>query len=216
MAKEERLLSSSFKKSLLALQKDILFGPPMFWPDPIGGHPGFEEVFHNARAPFTFSVARRGDETSSVAEWRYHKLLELLRETKDAELRWLLLARWLKQEKICEPEEFLSTLILDRLTRRYFTSRRISASDLSYWALVTGWKPYFARLQSDLQKARREGRDPQPALEEMGYDSAAIKYTVAKKTMVSAIMHWISERRHLRLETLRNAYSRVRKGNRKR
>ncbi len=216
MAKEERLLSSNYKKNLLALYKHILFGPPVFWPDPIAGYPPFEEAYNKSSAPFTFSVARRGNETSSVAEWKYQKLLELLREQKDAELRWLLLARWLKQEIICEPEKFLPKPILDRLIRRFLSSSRISAADLSYWVVITGWKTYFGRLQADLQKVQREQRDPQPALEEMGYDAAAVRFAITKKTIASAIMHWIAERRHLPVETLQNAYSRMRGDSRRR
>jgi hypothetical protein len=216
MARENWLLSPSHKENVLALYKRILFGQPLFWPDPIAGYSLFEEVFDPLRDPYTFSVARREDETSSVGEGRYLKLLELLRGEKDAELRWLLLARWLKQESICEPEKFLPKPILDRIVRRYFKAKEVSVSDLFYWALITGWKIYFARLLSDLQRVQSEQGDPQAALVSMGYDATAIRSVIVRKSIASAIMHWISERRHLQVETLQNAYSKTRGDNRKR
>jgi len=209
LAKEKGLLSTAYQGNVFALCQRLLFGTPLFWPDPVGGWPRFERKLGKSNMPLTFSVARRGDETVSDTEWRYHKILELLREEKEKDLRWLFLARWLKQEGVCQPEKFLPEEVLKRLVRRYRKSKKMSTSDLSYWAVITGWKPYFVRLQSDLQKLPVGGTDPQTTLEKMGYHPKAIKFAMTKKSTVSAIMYRISEQRHIQLQTLRNAYSRV-------
>jgi hypothetical protein len=219
MAKEEQLLgpgSKNYEKKLLSWLKDLLFGRPVFWPYPIGGFQPFEQAVGKSAAPFYFSVAQTEGDTSSANEWRYSKLLELLRAEKDVEMQWLLLARWLKQEKVCKPEQFLPKSILSSLTKRFSKSQKISATDFSYWAVIKGWKPYFVRLQSDMQKARSERGEPESALREMGYDEAAIKNAITKRTTVSAIMNWIADRKHLELHTLRNAYSRTAGRKRKR
>jgi hypothetical protein len=206
--------SSNYKKNLRELYCRRLFRTPLFWPDPIAGFPLFENTFHKSRAPFDFSVARRGDEVVSVADWKYHKLLELLHKEKDTELRWLLLARWLKQEKICEPEGFLPKPIFDRLNLLYFRSLAISVADFSYLVVITGWNPYFIRLESDLQKLRSEHGDLQAGLEQLGYDASAVKFAVKKRTTASRIMHWLAARRHVPVEKLQNAYSRAKKDTR--
>ena len=216
MAREDRLFSTNFKKKLVELWKDLLITRPLFWPDPIGGFQPFEEAFNPSRNKFTYSVARRGNETSSAAEWRYLKLLELLRRENDVEMRWLLLARWLQQEGICEPEKFLPRPVLASLVRRFFRSLRISAADTSYWAVITRWTPYFARLKSDLHRLRSEQEDPQTALIKMGYDGAAVGFAIKKGSVPSAIMHWVAKRRNMQVEKLQNAYSRTRKKSRKR
>src|SRR5579864_2021288 len=137
MAREQRILGSNYKKNVHSVHQNSLFGVPLFWPDPIGGYGPFERQFSRSQMPFTFSVAQYSYDESSTPEWRYSKLLELLRAEKDLDLCWLILARWMKQEKVREPEDFLPKPILDRLLRRYMQSIRASASDLSHWAAVT-------------------------------------------------------------------------------
>lgn len=210
MAREERILSSKYKNNVQMLFRHSLFSTPLFWPDPIGGWEPFEKEFSKWRWPFTFSLAQKPEDNASTAEWRYQKLRELLRAEKDKELCWLIVARWMKQEKVREPEEFVPKQMLDRLLRRYMKSKRISPSDLAYWAAVIAWKPYFVRLQSDLRNVSEE---QQAALEKMGYDPGAIKCATSRRSLESAIIAWISERRHMQSRTFWNAYSRT---NRKR
>jgi hypothetical protein len=211
MARERRLLDSSYanvKEKWLAYYKDVLFTSPVFWPYTIGGFQPFEKTFHPSHNRFTYSVARSGGEKSSIGKWRYFKLLRLLRREKDAEMRLLLLARWLKQEGVCEPEKFLPKPIIDRLVQRFFRSRRISPTALSYWAVITGWKAYFVRLQAAVRNVRSEDQDRESVLQKQGFTLETINYAIAhKNSVLSAVMHWIGERRHIELATLRNAYS---------
>ena len=216
MAKEDRLLGAQRKKDLLDGYKKILFASHLFWEEPVGGDPIFERNFGRARFPFDFCVARRKDEKCSEPEWRYLKLLELLHEEKDRELRWLLIARWLKHENVCEPDLFLPKTILERLALRYLRSWQFSISDMANFAVVRGWQPYFLRLRSDLQQLRRKGESLQEALEKIGYEPAAIKFAITKKKLESVILSWIAGRRNLELHTLRNAYSRTAGRKRKR
>jgi len=80
--------------------------------------------------------------------WRgnkYRDLLELLAKSKGIEARWILLARWLRQEGICEPGEFLpKEMDLKSLTRKLWRGTR--RQDFFYVKLVEIWRPYFSRL----------------------------------------------------------------------
>jgi uncharacterized protein (UPF0335 family) len=212
MARENRLLNASHKKELHEAYKRLLFGTPLFWADRVGRDLPFDKAIGKSSAPFDFSVTRRKGEKSTSPEWRYNQLLKLLREEDDTELRWLLLGRWLKQEKICDPEEFLPKQILEGLIRRYYRAKKFSAADLTYWAAITQWKPYFERLESDLQEVRQKQGDVQAALKRMGYDAGAVNSTIEKRTTASRIMHWFAARRHVQIEKLQNAYSRMKRG----
>ncbi len=108
--------------------------------------------------PFNFSTAEPLDLQVSEADWRYRTLLEELRKQPDRELRWLLVARWLKQEGVCEPDQFLPDETLRNLLRKFrehLRRRRFPASptDLRHAASVKLWLPYFERLLTELRHA---------------------------------------------------------------
>jgi hypothetical protein len=215
LAREKRLLSPDFTKQFVASWTDNLFYRPLFWPDvmpeDVNGLSSseFDELFGPAINPYTFSVTRSADDKSFVSEWRYGKLLELLRGQKDRKFRWLIMARWLKQEQVCQPDAFLPKSILQELTRKYFASKRLSPANLVYWSIVTGWKPYFRSLRSELKKARKEHKDPRSTLEAMGYESTAVNCAINKRQLISTIIDWVAKRNHFEAANLANAYSKI-------
>jgi hypothetical protein len=173
LANEEMRLGPLLEKNLLSWYKNTLFSATLFYPDPIGGYAPFEQAYNKSRNPFTFSVARQWRDKSSKAEWKYRKILELLRETKDMDSRLLLIARWLKQEQICEPEDLLPKEILDRLVQAFLKANVSWWADYSYGLAIAAWKPYFERLLFDLQKGR-EGKEVKNDLKEKGYHLDAV------------------------------------------
>jgi hypothetical protein len=207
MERQTRIMAPLYAKNLKQLTQELLFGTRLFWPYPIGGWKPFEETFNKADNPLTFSVAQNENDNRSTTEWRYDELLSLLREEADRHRRLLLLARWLKQEGICQPEEFLPRVVLDNLIRRYRKAARFSDANTAHWALVTNWKRYFAALHVDLQEARSTGANPKTFLVERGYYAKAIECALNKRTVQSAALHWTHEQTNISLHTLQNSLS---------
>jgi hypothetical protein len=210
-SKEARICSDLYKKNIHFLYRRWLFEAPLFWPSPLGGWPPFERRFNRKRHPFTFAIAQNPNDGLSTDEWKYRQIVNLVRAEKSPHFRWLLMARWLKQENVCEPDELLPRRAHDELLRQYLKARRVSVQDLAYWALVGTWKPYFERLKKASAKARSVETDPALSLAGDGYHPDAITFTLKKKNVLSAVMHWIAKSRNIPLATLRNAYSRCRR-----
>lgn len=140
---------------------------------------------------------------------KYRDLLELLGKCKKIETRWIILARWLKQEGICEPDEFLpKEMDLKSLSRKFWRGTR--KQDFFHVARVEIWWPYFSRLLDDRDRLQVKGvRRISEELEELGYDAAAIGIAVQEKSPREAIYSWLSSRNVATVEGLRNAYSRA-------
>ena len=77
-------------------------------------------------------------------EWRYSELLKHLQTTEDVESRWIFIARWLKDEGICEPEEFLPRQVLRHALKRVRSAiTSLSPTAIHYWRLMSIWMKYF-------------------------------------------------------------------------
>src|ERR1019366_5690417 len=152
---------------------------------------------------------------------RYRDLIQLLRNAGDSEARWFLLAAWLKQEKICQPKDFLPSKIYNKLTknvRRKF--KGISRRHAQYGNVVEAWRPYFDRLikafhaiKEGNRKSKRAGIkprriDPAETLRQAGYDKDAVYFVVSlRKRAVPAAYFWLAPREHWDESTIRNAHS---------
>ena len=70
---------------------------------------------------------------------KYRDLLDLVRNTNGKETFWLVIAWWLKQEGVCEPEEFLPKGFLEAAANKFF--RGFSFTDIRHASLVDTWRP---------------------------------------------------------------------------
>jgi hypothetical protein len=184
-----------------------MFMPPLFDRDPSGDNdPSNERRYHGY--PFSFSISGP-DSKVSEPDWRYRQLLRLLKEFDDTELRWLLLARWLSEESICEPDEFLPPAILESLIKRYKAqTAKLSERDCLVWNLISIWHLYFSELQVAARKLPKRLRDHQQALAKLGFDPAAVHWILGTRSLVPAITRWLEERGKGDARSLENAYSR--------
>ncbi len=202
----ERVSGKEFSKSL---DRFYLFDFPLF-----SDKPG---NFGNAGYPFHFAIARPEGAKGSKAAWRYTELLRYLRKLDEPELRWLLIARWLDEEGVCEPEEFLPTGVLQRMVKRESKERmRVSRRDFYHWRLIKVWLSYFEALLTDLRNAPKNyQRRRVEALLIQGYRLDAIESALGKHSAVQATTSWLEERegkdarKGMTARTLENAYSRV-------
>jgi hypothetical protein len=145
------------------------------------------------------------------AIWRgkkYRDLLELLAKCKGIEARWILLARWLRQEGICEPEDFLpKEMELESLTRKFWRGTR--RQDFLHVACVEIWRPYFVGLLGDRDHLKEKGvRRYAQELEKLGYHSDAVDLALQESSPLEVIYSWLSSRNRGTIEAVRNAYSR--------
>jgi hypothetical protein len=136
--------------------------------------------------------------------------LRQLRKMPHMELRWLLIARWLQQERVCEPKAFLPTQILKRLVKSFGKRSSWSPETLHHRALINCWLPYFVKLLHDVRKAPKTNRGESQWLKKLGYNSDAIKCAFGKRSAVPATADWVEKRTKIDSRTLQNDYSKYR------
>lgn len=195
-AREKRLSALDFKQLKVRLFKLRNFGRPWFKAD--------KELESLARKHLSRDVKIQ-DGTHRVSKYRV--LLTLLRKAKDADARLFVLAWWLKQEGICEPEELLPKGMLQRWANSYFSD--FSTADLRNACLVRTWYPYFEQLLADLREVQRTPHRLREKLGNGGYDREAIVCAIGKRTPTAAVCEWLEQRIRIDARTIRNAYSRV-------
>ena len=136
------------------------------------------------------------------------EILQCCGQLPDKETRWELIARWLKQENICEPEDILP-FSLNRLASKRL--RRLSIKDTAYASVVEIWGPYFMQLMGELENAGELTHLKESRLIAMGYDREVIESTVGKGSPIAAICDWLEGRELFPgkdARTIRNAHSR--------
>ena len=213
-SQERKFKSIDGKEFLQSLDRMLLFGGP---------------VFSNGRArrtkngyPLDITITRpRGAES----EWRYAALLKTLKKLDETDLRWLLIARWLESEGICQAETFLPKEILERLLERASKERlQVSPTDLQQARLIEIWLPYFRKLLADAKKARKAHRGSVDTLLKMGYVRSAVESTLGRSSEIAATASWLALRdddgredgkKRWQERTLVNAYTRVNVAKRK-
>jgi len=136
---------------------------------------------------------------------KYRDLLKLLRSARDRHSRLFVIAWWLAEEKICDPEEIVGFEELQQRGKKMF--RCLSAGDFRHADTVRAWIPYFKRLLPDLRAAKDNSR-----LLREGYNQTAIQTTYKKRSPTAAACDWLADNRpslNVSSATLANAYSRV-------
>jgi hypothetical protein len=207
-SQERKFKSIDGKAFLQSLDRMLLFGGPVFSDGPASRKKnGY---------PLDITIKRpRGAES----EWRYMALLKALKKLDETDHRWLLIARWLESECICQAEAFLPREILERLHEIASKTRmRVSPTDLQKARLIGIWLPYFRKLLADAKKARKARRGPVDALLKMGYVRNAVESTLGKTSEIHATASWLAlrdddgpedGRKRMKERTLENAYSKV-------
>jgi hypothetical protein len=205
-SKEQRTKKSNVVEVLNDLARFFLFNRPLF---------GESADWSRDEHPLFFTIRRSPGKTVR-SDWRYTELLRHLKALNEPELRWVLIARWLKQEGICEPDSFLPASVLRRILKKTRAAKiRLSSTDVYLWRLVRIWLPYFEYLLADARRIPKSHRGPGEALVKLGYLKDAVKWSLEKRSAVQAVANWLEQRNMMNrskqpsARTLENAYSRV-------
>jgi hypothetical protein len=203
MDREQLLERTGIKAILRSIDRFFLFDFPLFEDKP--------GDFANGGYPLQFTITRPEDAKGPNAEWRYTELLRHLKKLHERELRWLLIARWLDEEDVCEPEEFFPERMLEQMLKRHNAQMMCtSPADLFHSYLVRIWHPYFSNLLADLRGLPKNYRRGREALVKRGYEPLAVEYALGLRSAVRATVGWLDEVRGKgEARTLENAYSRV-------
>jgi hypothetical protein len=217
-AKEQRLEKLSVRDQVQQGLKEYLFiYHPLFVTVSPGRYERLLVKLAEERYPFDFSIIRRKEIQISEPEWRYKQILEHVKKLERKELRLLCIARWLKQEGVCEPEDIMPSVLMQSVLKQFAQKERISIKDLRHWYLVTIWRPYFERLLDALKAAPKTNRGPAEGLIKQGYEEVAVKAAEGKRSPIQATASWLeSSHGDLEARTLEKAYSRVQVSRRKR
>jgi hypothetical protein len=206
-ANERRISKSNVMHLLDRLARFYLFDRPLF---------GQGSDWTNDGYPLLFTIRKPKIVKTSKSDWRYAELLRHLKNLDDPELRWILIARWLNVEAVCDPEDFLPASMFRRMLKKTRAAKiRLSSTDVYLWRLVRIWLPYFEYLLADLNRAPRSHRGPKEALVKGGYLEDAVEWSLQKRSAVQAVTSWLEQRntpkgsKQLSARTLENAYSRV-------
>jgi hypothetical protein len=157
---------------------------------------------------------------------KYRDLLERLKKARDRKTRWIVLARWLRQENLCEPEDFLpEEFNLDSFIRELWEGKDSRRDDPFDVALIEIWLPYFRQLMADTEALRqRNVRRIAEELIRMGYDPAASALAAHESSALETLYAWLANRgedssspeqqpkRRLSAATFRNALYRAKRG----
>lgn len=209
-SKQKKLEEISPKNLIQQVLKDYLFEHhPLFVGQFFGRHEHWVKRLAE-RYPYDFSIIRRREAKVSEPEWRYAQIKEYVKKLGEVELRLLLVARWLKQEGVCEPEEFLPKKVLHSLLTNYREKEKISMPrDLLYFRLVRIWLPYFERLLTKLRTVEKTNRGDKATLVMQGFDEMAVDAAFGRKSAVQAAVSWLAFYKGIDARTLENAYSRI-------
>jgi hypothetical protein len=109
-----------------------------------------------------------------------------------------VLANWLYQEGVCEPDEFLGRGFA---RFRKIALRSVSLADLRQAFIIRTWLPYFDLLL----QARKSGCD----LSQLGFEQTAILASSRRCKPIAAACEWLAIGLGVDATALANAYSRI-------
>lgn len=184
-AAQERMRTLDVEHLKLVLTKALLCGAPIFPPAPI--QEPDDEI-----DPLIYNQLWKGS--------RYDYLIRRLRVCSDNQ-RLSVLVRWLKSDKICEPEQVIGWDALSKTAKKHWA--RVSESEFKHASRVNAWLPYFKQLLDD---RHRSGYD---ALVKARYHPKAIRAADRKRSPVPAAAEFLAIEFQIDAGTLRNAYSRM-------
>ena len=140
---------------------------------------------------------------------RCQVIFSRLKDAANIEQRWEILASWLKQEGVCEPQKILP-FSLGQLARKRFAG--ISRRDALYASLVEIWGPYFTGLMADIPVSGLTDR-VKDRLRKLNYNHEAITFAGVHKDPIPAVCEWLASRdlfpKTVDAQTIRNAHSRT-------
>jgi hypothetical protein len=150
---------------------------------------------------------------------RSSDVVHVLKKANSNDDVWFVLACWLREEAIREPEDFLPESIYSRLTQSIRQRLKgISFNDMRLFELVRCWERYFTRLLAD-KRRRSDSTDLRKELCAAGYVPEAVDLVMRKKwrSTVELTCEWLAARDVIPaktkdpdpVSTLRNAYSRI-------
>jgi hypothetical protein len=195
-AGEQNLTKEDMDKLKLIFAKGLFFDQPLFDPPPT------VDESSPINKKIDLKIRRQLWEAG-----KYRHILDLVRMQTKREDRLLFLAWWLKQEKVCEPEDIVGIEVLRRLAKKTF--RFLSACDFYHADRVRKCLPYFERLLTDFGAHKGDMSE----LAKLGYDEVTIRVARQKRSAIPAACEWLANRRdsvsNVDALTLQNAYSRV-------
>lgn len=195
-AGEKNLTKEDMDKLKLIFARNLFFDQPLFNPPPMVDESSEINKEVDLKIRRQFWEARK-----------YRDILDLVRMQTKREDRLLFLAWWLKQEKVCEPEDIVGIEVLRRLAKKTF--RFLSASDSYHAERVRKCLPYFEKLRTDFGTYKGDVSK----LVKLGYNEVAIRAVSKKRSAIPAACEWLANRSNLVSNvgalTLQNAYSRV-------
>jgi hypothetical protein len=199
-----------------AVASRLLFNGRIFVDEPIGGRPDFREIAKYGE-PFHILVAPTKVLRQPRESWRYKKILQILKQQPDMELRWLLIANWLGQEGVCESSQFLPAQVKRNLIKRRLQQELpLSSTDLYHRSLIRNWLIYFERIRYELNQ-KASSRRALRAVCALGFRRIAVEHVQREgSTEISAICHWLAGRSVGDERKLRNSYSRLHSRSQKR
>ena len=203
IAREKGIDSLPARERVRAVVEDLLFSGKLFTLLPVGRLKGFNRRHGGS---FNWYLAPTKPLRATRFHWQYQSLVKTLKKENDMELRWLLIARWLKHEGVCEPNDFLPACVLKSLAQRYHKSLELSPETIYLSALIRNWLTYFRRIKVELD-GRKEVRRAKEEVVKLHYDKAAVEWVYGTRSLKEAIYGWLGERKNVPASRLRNAYS---------
>ena len=174
LAKQQNSMKQDLGKLKLILAKQFLFGRPFFVSPPV--------VDESSEINKQIDLKIR---TQLWETGKYRGILEALRAQTKQEDRLFLLAWWLTQEKVCEPEEIIGSRMLQRLAKKSFGF--ISAKDFHHAGAVRAWIPYFDKLIRDSRVVKDRSK-----LLKKGYDERAVWAVSKKRSPIASACDWLA------------------------
>jgi hypothetical protein len=196
LADEESWTKNDYGKLKVQFFKGYLRNQPFFPPD---SSP--QDAVCNSSEDYKRYLQIRSQLNDGI---RYRELLRRLKGTRDRHARLFLIAWWLTEEDVADPEDVIGFEEIQKRANRMF--RALSPSDFKNADRVRAWLPYFERLLRDgYQKSDRD-------LRKQGYEETAVKVASKKRSPVAAACEWLAKSRpslNITGPTLANAYSRL-------
>jgi hypothetical protein len=217
LAKERNLSKAQIKKELQARLVKNLLSPPVF----VSWVPEDQERLLQKRYPFDFSIPLPVPNMIPSHKLLCSRVSKYVKDLENVELRWLFLARWLRDEYICEPVDILPTKVLDHLTNEFKKKNEISETDVYYTELIDNWLPYFELLLEDLSRfPGTKNLGLTRWLIEKGHKISEVECAIGfkrnRRSALSVACEWLVRRDDIPdikkgadAATLRNAHSRV-------
>jgi hypothetical protein len=194
LAAEPNLTKEGMDTLKLMFTRDYYFSRPIFEPPPTVDK-------YSAISKETALKIRR------QLSGKYRAILDMVRAQTKQEDRLFLLASWLKQEKVCEPEDIIGIKKLRRLAKKKFGF--LSHSDFYHAERVRKCLRYFEKLLTDFGAHKGTVSE----LRKLGHNDVAIQAAQRKRSAIPAACEWLAGRHdsvsNVDAQTLQNAYSRI-------